>query len=137
MTPRSIRERILGATKRRYRKSRIVVDGEVIEVGLRSLTEEERTAFEMVQSTAKSERDAELAKASYRRRLIVLMTVELDENGNWTEKLLFEPTDVIDLEAVDCGITCTLFNDAMAHAYLSSEDIEELAKNSVATAGDS
>jgi hypothetical protein len=133
----TVREKILSATKRRYRKSKIVVNGEVLEVGLRSLTEAERTEFELARTLANNATDAKSAEASYRRRLLVLMCMELDENGVVTDKPLFQTTDVIDLESVDCSITCTLYNDALDHAYISKADIEELAKNSVATAGDS
>lgn len=133
----TVREKILAATKRRYRKSRFVVDGEVLEVGLRSLTEGERTDFELARTMANNATDVKSAEASYRRRLLVLMCVELDENGGFTDRPLFQTTDIIDLEAVDCSITCTLYNDALDHAYISKADIEELAKNSVATAGGS
>jgi hypothetical protein len=130
----TVREKILAATKRRYRKSKIVVDGEVIEVGLRSLNEAERTAFELARTLANNATDVKSAESSYRRRLLVLMCVELDEKGECTDKPLFQTTDIIDLESVDCSITCALYNDALDHAYISKADIEELAKNSVATA---
>ncbi len=136
-SPTSVRERILGAKKRRYRKSRIVVDGEVIEVGLRSLTEAERTKFEMVRESAQNAAEAKAAVASVRRRLIVLMAVELDENGGFTDTPVFRETDIIDLEGVDSGITAPLYNDCIEHGFITRADIEELAKNSVATAGDS
>jgi hypothetical protein len=131
----TVREKILAATKRRYRKSKIIVEGEVLEVGLRSLTEAERTSFELVRNLAKDATDMKSAEASYRRRLLVLMCVELDGKGECTATPLFKPDDIIELENVDCSITCTLYNDALDHAYISKADIEELAKNSVATAG--
>lgn len=130
----TVREKILAATKRRYRKSQVVVAGEVLAVGLRSLTEGERTAFELVRNAAKDATDMKSAEASYRRRLIVLMCVELDANGGFTDTPVFKAEDIIELEGVDCSITCTLYNDALEHAYVTKSDIEELAKNSVATA---
>ena len=133
----SIREKFLGATKRRYRKSRFVVDGEVVEIGLRSLTEGERTAFEMVRAGAKNETDVKSAEASLRRRLIVLMAMELDDKGNVTDTPVFSFDDIIAMEGVDCGVTCPVYNDALEHAFITQADIEELAKNSVGTAGDS
>lgn len=136
-SPTSVRERIFGAKKRRYRKSRIVVDGEVLEVGLRSLTEAERTKFEMVRESANNPAETKSAVASQRRRLIVLMTMELDANGGFTDTPVFKETDVIDLESVDSGITAPLFNDCLEHAFITRADIEELVGNSVATAGDS
>lgn len=137
MQSKSIRDVFLGANKRRYTKSRFAVDGKVYEIGLRSLTEGERSEFEKARAAAKNESDLEAAEASYRRRLIVLMAMEIDESGKVTDTPVFKYDDLIAMEGVDCGVTGPVYNDALAHAYISKADIEELAKNSVATAGGS
>jgi Zn ribbon nucleic-acid-binding protein len=149
MSQSRIREKFLGATKRRYRKTQFIADGAVVEMGLRSRTEGERAAFEKVRATAVNESDREAAEASQRRRLIALMAVELvekgglnergepDPNGQFTDTLVFQYDDIIQMECVDCGNTGRVGNDAMDHVYITKADIEEIAKNSVATAGGS
>lgn len=138
MQSKSIRDKFLGATKRRYAKSKFVTpDGEVCEIGLRSLTEGERTEFESVRVAAKNESDALAAENSYRRRLLVMMCMEIDDAGKVTDTPVFRYDDIIAMEGVDCGVTCPIYNDALKLAYVTKADIEELAKNSVATAGDS
>lgn len=136
--PKSIREKFLGATKRRYAKSKfIAADGSVCEIGLRSLTEGERTEFEAKRAAAKNEAELTAAENSYRRRLLVMMCMEIGPDGNVTDTPVFQYDDIIQMEGVDCGVTCPVYNDALALAYVTKADIEELAKNSVATAGGS
>lgn len=138
MSQSRIRDRFLGANKRRYAKSKFIdADGQVCEIGLRSLTEGERTEFEARRAAAKNEAELAAAENSYRRRLLVMMCMEIDESGKVTDTPVFQFDDVIAMEGVDCGVTCPVYNDALALAYVTKQDIEELAKNSVATAGGS
>lgn len=131
--PQTLRERILGAPKRRYQTSELIINGEVVKVGQRSLTEEELSRYELVRGNAKTPSEEKAARANMRRRLIVLTTVDLDENDKPTDTLTFTTEDVIALEGVDGGNTARLYADASDLIYGVRTVVEDIAKNSDAT----
>lgn len=137
MPPMKIRDLILGATARRYAVSEFTVNGQPCKVGLRSLTEEELTKYEMARGGAKTPAELKIAQANQRRRLIVLTCVELDADGKPTDTLVFSTEDVIALERVDAGIAAILYHDAQSHIEGPRTPVEDIAKNSETTVGDS
>ena len=120
------REAILGLTARRY----MVVglpDGK--QVRIQSLSEREKSSFEMQQISKRGSVNKSKIEAS-RRRLLCLCLV--DDKGN----RLFGDDDADKLRDVDGGITSALFDAVQKHVGFEDGDIEELAKNSNAIQGD-
>jgi hypothetical protein len=137
MQSKSIRDVFLGANKRRYAKAKFAVDGKVHEIGLRSITEGERSEYEAMKAAAQDATDLKAAENSYRRRLLVIMCMEIGDDGNVTDTPVFKYDDLIAMEGIDYGVMGPVYNAAAELAFVSKADIEELAKNSVATAGGS
>ena len=125
----SKRDAILAATRRRYVTVPFPEFG--FSVRLRSLTEKERSVYEMVLKTANNMAEVKTCLEDARRRLIVLMAVE-DES----DSPLFTELDVIGLEDTDSLITGRLFDWGYEHAGFGKGDIEAMVKNSASTGGD-
>lgn len=131
--PQTLREQILNAPKRRYATSEIVINSKTVKVGQRSLTEEELSKYEAVRGQAKTAAEGKAAFANQRRRLVVLTTVDLDEQGNPTDTLTFGTTDIIELESIDAAVTARLYSDANDLVYGTRTPVEDAVKNSDAT----
>lgn len=128
-----IRDLILGETGRRYAISEVYIKGKMHKVGLRSLTEEELTKYELARGAAKTPAEHKAAQASQRRRLVAITVVDLDESDVPTDTLSFAVDDIIAMERVDGGLTAKLYDDAYSHVYATRTPVEDIAKNSEAT----
>lgn len=117
------KSKLLGSTKRRFVDVPVGSNGDSATYRIRSLTEKERSAYEL--STRKStgkEFEARLEDA--RRRLLVAVLV--DDDGN----PILGPLDAIGLQDVDSAITGRLFDAAWEHCGFARGDVENLVKNS-------
>lgn len=117
----STKEQLLGRNKRRYCYVDIPETGDRVRV--QSLTEKERSEYEL--STRNSTgKKFDAALESSRRRLIVLVCV--DESGH----RIFADTDIAFVEAMDNTVTSAIFEAAWLHCGFARRAIEAEAKNS-------
>lgn len=124
--PPTLRDLLLSKVERRYALVEIPEYG--VKVGIRSLTEKERSAYEMESLNAKGA-DFAVKLENARRRLVILVAVDPE-----TKQPLFKPLDSIQLESVDSAITSQIYDAAVKHCGFRSGDIEDLVKNSNTTA---
>lgn len=122
----TLRDLLLSKTERRY--AVVEIPEYSVKVGIRSLTEKERSAYELEVLNAKGP-DVAVKIENARRRLVILVAVDPE-----TKAQLFRPLDSIQLENVDGAITGQIYDAAVKHCGFRSGDIEELVKNSNTTA---
>lgn len=114
------REQLLGVKARRF--VAITVPGLPGKVRLRSLTEREKTDYELAFLDKKGNTDKKRLDES-RRALICLVVV--DANGN----PILSDEDVKALQDVDAMTTTTIYGAAMKFCGFNIEEPEELRKN--------
>jgi hypothetical protein len=119
----SKRDRILARDDIKYEPVYVPEWEETVLV--RSLTAAERDEFEE-KSLVKKGKTRELTLANIRARLVVLTACDEDKSP------LFRPNDTIPLSTKNGAAVDRLFSVAQRLSGLSNEDIEEVAKNSVA-----
>lgn len=129
--PQTLRSFFLAKTSRRYAKVEFPPGflPEGMQPGVRSLTDKEKSLYEMEILKSKG-KDQEARMEDARRRLVVITAVDLAVDGN---PLIFEGLDVLALEDVDCLVTSAFYNGSTKHNGWNSGDIEDLVKNSGGT----
>lgn len=122
----TLRDLLLSKTERRY--AVVEIPEYSVKVGIRSLTEKERSAYELEVINAKGA-DYQVKLENARRRLVILVAVDPE-----TKAQLFKPLDAVRLEDVDSAVTSQIYDAAVKHCGFRSGDLEELVKNSNTTA---
>ena len=119
----------LGNAKRRYREVTLPVSG--LAVRIRSLTEGELSAYQR-RMFAKGGRGFDpIALQSANRRLFVQCLVDDEGNRQFADH---EADKLADMDAADASV---LYEACTEHCGIDRADVGDLAKNSVATPGDS
>lgn len=115
------RTELLGRKARRYTTVDVPGGGKV---RIRSLTEAERSRYELSAIDPKTNEWSRKAAAGSRRRLVALCVVDGDGNQLLTE------ADVVDLAEVDAAVVDRIFDAARDWNGFTKRDIDELEKNS-------
>jgi hypothetical protein len=119
------RDQLLGSFTRRFR----LVETLAGQVRIRNLTEAEKSDFESGSLQADGKLNLAHVRAQ-RRKLIAAVLV--DDAG----LPLLQPGDIDRLKDLDSAVTTAIFQAATEHCGFSTDDMEELEKNSAAAGGD-
>lgn len=114
------RDRLLQSTGRRYK----TVETKIGPFTLRSLTEYERSEYELTYLDAKTA-TVDIRKLPEAKLRLVGLTL-VDEN----EQLMFNDNQWRELESVDSAVIAELYSAALRHIGFEDAEAEELVKNS-------